>query len=515
MNGGRTPSREWDDARQQFIDRLPAHAVPKPAPKQEREFDPDTGLYRERQAVANGKPAGESTPSPEGCDLSDLGNSRLFVRLHGERVRFVPAWNKWLLWDGTRWRADDLGAVVEMGKSVADARWDESRNTDDRARRQFAAASASNKFITAALKLAQSAPGIPVEPAELDRNPWLLNCPNGTIDLRTGALEPHRKTDLITKLCPTPFNPDAPAPRFERFLDSVFGGDQQLAEFVQRFFGYSLTGDVSEQVLPIFWGGGSNGKSTLLNVVMNTIGNDYCLKAVSDLLMQKRHEAHPTERADLFGRRLVVCTETEDGRGMNESLVKELTGGDKIRARRMRADFFEFDPTHKLLICTNHKPRVRGTDHSIWRRLLLVPFAVQFWNAEAGETGPAELRQDKHLPAALAAEADGILAWLVRGCLAWQRSGLSLPEPVRAATAEYRTDDDLVALFIADACDCHSMYRIRSKSLYEGFQRFCDHIGERPISQRSFGETLTQRGFERKKNDGIWYLGITLTEGTE
>ena len=449
-------------------------------------------------------------PPPETCDLSDLGNARLFVKLHGEKVRYCYPWKKWLVWDGKRWKIDNTGTVERLAKNVADERWQEAQETSDSELREFATDSASSKLITAMLKLAQSEPGIPVVPDDLDRDPWLLNCSNGVVDLRTGEIEQHRKSYLITKLCPTAFNPDAESYHFDTFLEAIFKGTQPLIDFLQRFLGYAITGNVREQILAILWGGGSNGKSTLLNAVMDTLGTDYCLKAVADLLMAKKHESHPTERADLFGMRLVVCTETADGRGMNEALVKELTGGDKIRARRMREDFWEFDPTHKPILCTNHKPKVRGNDHAIWRRLVLVPFEVQFWNPDKGETGPPELRQDKALPATLIAESKGILAWLVCGCLEWQKQGLMIPEIVRAATDTYRHEHDLIAMFIDDMCLCSPMCRIRASELYTAFKSWCDPLGEYPISMRAFGETIEQRGYEKKSSNGVWYLGIGM-----
>jgi putative DNA primase/helicase len=312
--------------------------------------------------------------------------------------------------------------------------------------------------------------------------------------------------------------PDAAAPIWEGFLQSIFVKPAVIA-FVRRLLGYCLTGDVREHILPIFWGAGANGKSTLLNAFMQTVGPDFAMKAPHDLLMTKKNESHPTERADLFGKRFVACIETGDGRGLNETLVKELTGGDKIKARRLYEDFWEFDPTHKPVICTNHKPRVRGTDNAIWRRLALVPFEVQFWNPDRGDTGPEELRQDKGLADKLKAEAEGILAWAVAGCLEWQHGGLQLPDEVLIATAEYRSSQDAVAEFIADRCVVSPLCKQRASALYEAYRDWSAKAGEPAFSQKKFGEALTERGFQRQSNNGVWYSGIGLandfTEGTE
>src|SRR5262249_47330418 len=186
--------------------------------------------------------------------------------------------------------------------------------------------------------------------------------------------------DYLTKLCPTEYNPEATCPVFLRFLDALFGSNAELIVFIQRLLGCCLSGDISEQVLPIFWGTGANGKSTLLNAVMEAMGEDFAMKASADMLMTSRGERHPTELAQLFGKRLVVASESSEGRRLNEALIKDLTGGEPIRARRMREDFWEFKPTHKVILVTNHKPEVRGRDAGIWRRLRLVPFMLRFWD---------------------------------------------------------------------------------------------------------------------------------------
>jgi putative DNA primase/helicase len=369
--------------------------------------------------------------------------------------------------------------------------------------------------INAMLDLARSEPGIPILPEQLDRDPWLFNCPNGTLDLRTGTLREHRREDLITALCAVLYNPDAHCPQWLGFLDAVFQGDQEVIVFVQRLLGCCLTGDVSENVLPIFWGSGANGKSALVNTVLATMGPDYAMKANADLLMIRRGERHPTELAGLFGKRLVVASETSEGGKLNEALAKDLTGGEPIRARRMREDFWEFVPRLKLVQLTNHKPTVAGTNEGIWRRLRLVPFEVTFWDpADPNvQDRPKTLRQDKRLPAKLLAEREGILAWMVHGCLDWQTGGLTLPGKVRAATQEYRAGEDVLARWLAECCRTGtSDYRCRAGVLYGSYRQWCERAGERPVKQKSFGESLSERGFERERSNGVWYLGIGLLD---
>lgn len=306
---------------------------------------------------------------------------------------------------------------------------------------------------------------------------------------------------------PTPYDPSARCPAWELFLDRVFprdpqrpelGGNPAVVGFLQRLLGYCLTGEVLTNLLPIFWGGGSNGKSTLLDVVQDVVGAAYAMQAPPGFLMSKHTEGHPTELADLWGKRLVVATETAQNRRLDEALVKQLTGGDKIRARKMRQDHWEFSPTHKLILCTNHRPTVKGNDHGIWRRLLLVPFRVQFWDPAKGESGHELYRVDLGMKARLRAEAPGILAWMVRGCLDWQAKGLEQPAEVQDVTREYREEEDVLGQFLADRCVRDPAAQVYLKDLHQDYVQWCDANGERPMIHRLLSGELRGRGFEIK-----------------
>jgi len=437
--------------------------------------------------------------SPEG--QTDISNARRFVDLHGDSVRYCHPWQKWVAWDGARWKVDDDGAATRLCESVADAVWNEARQSNNPSALKFAVRTASAAGVRAMATLAAS--HVAILPDQLDTHGWALNCPNGTVDLKTGELREHRRLDFLTKLCPTPFNANASAYQWDRFLEDVFGGDQTLIDFLQVLCGYSLTASTQEQILPIFYGSGANGKSTLLGTFLETIGPDYGMKAATDLLMARRNEDHPTKLADLFGKRFVACVETGEGRRLNETIVKELTGGDTIRARRMREDFWEFQPTHKLVVCTNHKPAVRGTDHAIWRRLRLVPFTQIF----GGE------KQDKSLPEKLRDEAEGILAWSVEGCLRWQRDGLRSPEAVKVATADYRQSQDVVAEFVADACIVQSGATVKSNDLFAAYSEWCKTAGERPMSRTRFGTSLAAAGYLKRRSNGVYWDGLDVLSG--
>jgi putative DNA primase/helicase len=359
--------------------------------------------------------------------------------------------------------------------------------------------SESRARLEAMLALAASEPGIAVTPDQLDSDPWLFNCDNGTIELRTGKLREHRREDLITKICPFKYDPDAKAPLWDSTLEK-FLPDADLRDYWQRLVGYCLTGVIRDHILVIAYGTGGNGKSTILSTIMSVFGRDYAMKAPAEMLMVRHNEAHPTERADLFRKRLVVAVETEKGRRLNETLVKELTGGDRIRARRMRENFWEFDPTHKLVVATNYKPAIVGTDEGIWRRLRLVPFTVHVDDARA----------DKTMPEKLLAEGPGILAWCVRGCLAWQEKGLDTPKCVLDATGEYRGEQDVIGSFIAERVIMAEGTRCKASDLYAAYVKWGEVNHEKIVSQTEFGREMTSRGFEKQRTGGIWYLGIGL-----
>ena len=492
----------------QIVDSAGTWNGPAPKPKRERAR----------------KPAPQITP--DSLDLrsasarTDVANARRMIEAHRDKLRWCDPWGKWLVWDGRRWAIDHERCAESLAKEVATVIWAEIAKLvpvvgADVAVElvRFGHATASARGIGNMLALARSEAGIPILPDALDAQAWLLNCRDGTIDLKTGKLLPHRRDDNITKIVPHDHmqGPEAECPLWDDFLDKIFGGNRGMVGFVQRLFGSALVGEVIEHVLPILWGKGSNGKTVLIETIRHVLGDDYACKAASDLLLAKRNDSHPTERADLHGKRLVICAETDENRRLAEGLVKELTGGDTIKARRMREDFWSFKPSHTAVLTTNHKPEVRGTDHGIWRRLRLVPFVVTFWDRGKGESGPPELEADKHLAAKLQAEAAGILRWLVEGCLAWQRGGLDEPAEVTAATAEYRSAMDVLAAFIGDHCIIDPGVRVKAGDLYAAYCKWCETNGETAKGSRTFGEAVAEK-FERKISNGKWYHGIGLAE---
>jgi putative DNA primase/helicase len=346
------------------------------------------------------------------------------------------------------------------------------------------------------VKLAESEEGIPIEPDKLDQDHMLLNVRNGTLDLRTGELREHRREDLITKLAPVEYDPDAKCSLWEKTLKRNFAGDAKLIGFFQRLCGYFLTGDVSEKILPVCYGKGDNGKTTIFNTLYHMLGSDYAKETAQDLLLVKMGQSHPTELADLFGKRLVFSLESGEDRHFNEDLVKRLTGTDVINARRMREDSWDFVPTHKLVLATNHRPKIRGTDDAIWNRLREIPFTVQIPKKE----------QDRKLPEKLAKERSGILAWCLRGCLEWRRrKSLDPPDVVLTASAAYRASQDVLALFLEECCELDKNAEEKASRLHAAF---CSWGGK--LNPNEFGKALVERGFEKKPKNGIYYVGLKL-----
>jgi putative DNA primase/helicase len=437
--------------------------------------------------------------------LTDLGNAERLIHRHGRNLRYCWLWRKWLVWNGQRWVKDDSGELYRLAKETVKNIYQEAAAAPDDETRKALAKHAMRSEAGARIKemvdLARS--DVPVMPDELDASPNLLNTESGTIDLRTGELREHRREDLITKIAPVSYDPEASAPAWTAFLERVLEG-VELRSFVQRAVGYSATGDTSEQCMFINHGTGANGKSTFQEAIAAALGH-YAMRAPTEMLLARRAGGIPNDVARLKGSRFVAASETEEGRRLAESLIKDLTGQDTITARFMWAEFFDFTPTHKLWLSTNHKPEIRGTDMAIWRRIRLIPWTV---------TIPPE-EQDKKLPAKLRGELAGILAWIVQGCLEWRRNGLQAPDEVREATGEYQREMDVLAGFLAECCELGPEYWDYAKDLYASYKRWCDETGERTEAQRKFGGRLGERGFKRDRGGsrgaGIW-RGVRLTE---
>lgn len=455
-------------------------------------------------------PSTNDSAPPQRPRNTDMGNSERFLAQHGENVRYCYPWGKWLVWTGSRWALDDSGTVHRLAKETVKALYVEAGAAETEEERKALASHArrseSATAIKAMLELARS--DVPISPEDLDAHPYLLNTPNGTVDLRTGETREHRREDFLTKITGADYRPDTPAPVWESFIERVLPSPG-LRRFVQRSAGYSATGDTSEQCLFINHGSGANGKSTFQEAIADALG-DYATRTPTDMLMARRFNGVPNDVARLKGARFVAASETDEGRRLDEARIKDLTGQDTITARFMKGEWFDFAPTHKLHLSTNHKPEIRGTDHAIWRRIRLIPWSVT--------VPPAE--QDKKLSEKLRRELSGILAWTVAGCLQWHREGLQAPEEVRKATGAYRAEMDVLAAFLREECATVEGESTSATLLFERYKEWCEETGEKSEKQRKFGERLKERGYERRRitsgpDKGKYeYLRIVLLRGS-
>ena len=404
-----------------------------------------------------------------------------FTRRYHRDWRYVAGWGKWLVWDGQRWRTEDTLAATDLIRSVC-------RQTAVRADNpKVAAKLASASTVGGVERLARADRRHAATTDEWDADPWLLNTPGGVVDLRTGRKRANDRADRMTKI--TTATPGGDSPQWMAFLSDVTGGDADLQVYLQRMVGYCLTGVTSAHALFFLYGTGANGKSVFANVISTILG-DYAATASMDTFVETRGDRHPTDLAGLRGARFVTAIETEQGRRLNESKVKAITGGDKISARFMRQDFFEYTPQFKPVIVGNHKPAIRNIDEAMKRRMHMIPFTV---------TIPPE-RRDGRLTEKLLSERDGILAWAVAGCLAWQREGLKPPACVVSATEEYFEAEDALGRWLEERCVRAPNAKSLTAELFSDWKQWAETSGEFIGSQRRFSDLLITRGLEKWRN---------------
>jgi putative DNA primase/helicase len=442
---------------------------------------------------------------PANISDTDIANGKRMAARFGDRIHYTPQ-QEWLLWDGKRWAPDDRSVGVQsLAKRVALGIYDEIPfASDQKAAFKHARDSQSRRSIEAMLFMARSEPGIPTRITLFDQDPWALNVNNGTVRLRTGQIDPHNKADRITKLVPITYDDAAICPLWERFMLQIAGGNSELVEYLQRVVGYCLTGLTSEQVLHFLYGLGANGKSVFSEVLADLLG-EYSIIVSPEMVMTKRNSGIPNDIARLRGARLALMNETSQGSSFDEQKLKDLTGSDSLTGRFLRQEFFDFKPTHKLIIRGNHKPAIAGTDDGIWRRLRLVPFTIQF---------PAEA-QDRDLLDKLKGELPGILNWAIAGCTAWHKRGLVAPEIVTEASKEYRSESDTLANFLAECCHVRNNSTVKSAAFFKAYSEFAKEQGEKHMPAKDLPHEMRRRGFQyERKNSGMMIEGVELKQGS-
>lgn len=435
----------------------------------------------------------EAVTDPRPPEFSDETLALRFTERHADDLRFVAAWGRWLAWEGKVWRFDDTLNAYDLSRAVC------REASGECGQKKAASAIASAKTVAAVVTLARVDRRLAATADQWDSDPWLLNTPGGVIDLRSGNRRDHRPVDHLTRI--TEASPEGDCPTWRRFLGRVTDGDAALQAFLQRVAGYALTGLTSAHALFFLWGSGANGKSVFINTISGILG-DYHKTAAIETFTASTVEQHPTALAGLRGARLVTAVETEEGRRWAEAKIKALTGGDKIAARFMRQDFFEFTPQFKLLIAGNHKPGLRSVDEAIRRRFHLVPFAVTIPPAERDETLSEQLRS----------EWGGILAWAIEGCLEWQRTGLAPPEAVTSATAAYLDGEDAVSAWLDEECERDVNGWSSLPHLFGAWKAWAERNGEDAGNNRRLGHTLETRGFRKeRRTHARGFAGLRVT----
>ncbi len=442
--------------------------------------------------------------------FDDTGNAERFTDRFGESVLYNYAARKWMYYDGRRWMFDENGETKRMADEIVDqircgmqdyldvlpvdAGADEAQKEYAKHIKQSRSSKAKTNMLT------ESQHRVPVNYTQLDRHPSLLCVLNGELNLKTGVLQPHDTTHLITKIAHTEYTDKMGHPLWDKFLSEIFSGDRELIRYVQKAVGYSLTGLTQEHCAFFLYGAGRNGKSTFLDIITEMLG-DHAVNIQPETIMLRQTSGGPTsDIARLKGARLVTTSEPSEGARLNEGLLKQLTGGDKVTAALKYENEFEYTPEFKLWMCTNHKPFIRGTDAGIWSRIRLVPFNVQI----------PEEKMDRQLKFKLRKELPGILAWAVDGCLLWQREGLKQPESVLSAGREYKSEMDVLASFLDDCCEAGG--EAKAGDLFKAYAVWALAGNEYQMSSTKFGREMTKR-YQRRKSGDWLYIGLHLRKG--
>lgn len=445
-----------------------------------------------------------------GYPLTDAGNARRLAMTFGHRLRYCKPMKAWLIWDDRRWTEDRAGRIVEYAKAVALTIHLEAASVKDDAKRKqlvaFAAKSQSRSSLMGMIELAQSETEVSVLPEQLDANPLLVNFANGTYDAAADQLRPHDPRDLLTKLIPYPYVPNANCPTWRAWLGEMMRGDAEMTGFLQELAGVALTGQQVQQLF-IFYGKGANGKSTFIETLDHVAG-DYSISTTPETLMARRERNADPDLFALRAARLVVSQEAQEGARLDEGRVKALVGGDTVSVRNLYSAPITFRPQFKLILATNHLPVIAGTDDGIWRRISPVPWTHQI---------PESQRDDQFKERLLWPEATGILAWAIEGLRRFMARDrrLSTPSSVMTLKATYRRGLDLVGAFIEEGCVRDPQATIVAGELYQAYKHWCEANGHLPVSNTRLAQQLAERDYQKGQRTSTGrntWVGLRLRE---
>jgi len=444
-------------------------------------------------------------------EFNDIGNAKRLVVLYGDTIRYCPEWKEWFYFSCGYWKEDIEGYLYAMARETIKKLETESIEEENEAMKKFVVKAGNHSRIEAMLEQAKTFTenDIPIVADRWDVNNSLICLKNVTVDFQIGEktafplVREHRREDFITKQLPFDYDESATCPIWEQFLMDIIP-DQETRDFVRRAIGYTLTGFTSEDMLFILHGSGSNGKSTFVETIGEMLGKYAKTIKPETLIMNDKSNAMKTEIASVCGARFVRTSEIDEGKRLSESLVKQMTGGDRISTRFLFGRDFEYDPTYKIWISTNHKPKIYGNDDGIWRRICLIPFEVTI----------AKEKRDKFLDLKLKKELPGIFNWAIKGLMEWKAHGLNPPEKVQRANAQYRSDEDVLQGFIDDCIEKTVQLSIGASELYDFYKLYCEQNGTVVLSSTSFGKKMhDDKGFEKTKSAGrMFYTGIRIRE---
>jgi putative DNA primase/helicase len=434
---------------------------------------------------------------------TDLGNNKRFVQRFGKDIRYCHPWRVWFIWNGSRWEMDESGRIMAHGKYAVNRIEDEAGKTsgDHAQKEMYSWSGTSQGYNRIKSMIALSASDVPILPHQIDADKNLINFPNGTLEIDTMAFREHKQADLCSKMMGAPYDLSADCPLWKQFIGEIFEEDQDLIQFVQRALGYSLTAEIKERAIFLCYGSGANGKSTLLNTAAAVMG-DYAQQTESSTFTVQKREQVRNDLAALKGARLVLALESGKDKKLDEAIVKQVSGGDKIAARFLFKEYFEYIPEFKIWWGFNHRPRIDDSTESIWDRIKLIPFNLRI----------PEEKRDLDLPQKLQAELPGILKWMLEGLREYRRIGLAEPEIVRAATAEYQEEQDILGEWIGDECVREPRAWTASAELYTSYHIWSTSRQETPMSPRKFGFEIGDR-FKRDRDPVTkrkGYKGIRL-----